>query len=268
MDKLEKLKRILKNMGSVLVAYSGGMDSTFLLKVSGEVLGDKVLAVTAVSPTYPRGELAFSRRMSSRLGIRHKVINTEELRDKRFILNPANRCYFCKKELFAKLVNIARKYKLKFVCDASNLSDDKDWRPGNQAKQEFGIRSPLKESGFTKKDIRKLSKNMGLVSWDKPNLACLASRIPYGMKITPQVLSRIEKAEKFLSALGLKQVRLRHYGGLCRIEVFNKDMPKLLKKRKLIVARLKALGYNYITLDLEGYRTGSMNEVLKQRTEL
>ena len=264
MDKLKNLKKILSDMGSVLVAYSGGVDSTFLLKVASEVLADKVLAVTAVSPTYPPGELVFSRRMSAKLGAKLKIINTDELKDKRFISNTANRCYFCKKELFGKLINIARKNKLKFVCDASNLSDDRDWRPGNKAKEEFGIRSPLKEAGFNKEEIRRISRRLGLDSWDKPNLACLASRIPYGMKITPEALIRIHKAEKFLNALGFRQIRLRHYNGLCRIEVFNKDMPKLLKKRNLIVARLKSLGYNYVTLDLEGYRTGSMNEVLKR----
>lgn len=264
MDKLKKLKKILNNMGSVLIAYSGGVDSTFLMKVAAGVLGDNVLAVTAVSPTYPGQELAFARRMSREFGIRHRVINTNELKDKRFVSNPANRCYFCKKELFGKLIKIARKNKLKFVCDASNLSDDRDYRPGNKAKGEFGIRSPLKEASFTKENIRGMSRRLGLRSWNKPALACLASRIPYGMKISTNILSRINKAEKFLSALGFNQIRLRHYNGLCRIEVLNKDIAKLLKKRSLIVARLKTLGYNYITVDLEGYRTGSMNEALER----
>jgi len=264
MDKLKKLKKILNDMGSVLIAYSGGLDSTFLMKVAGQVLGDNVLAVTAVSPTYPRQELTFARRMTGEFGIRHRVINTNELKDKRFTSNPANRCYFCKKELFAKLIRIARKNKLKFVCDASNLSDDMDYRPGNKAKEEFGIRSPLNEAGFTKEDIRRMSRRLGLRSWNKPNLACLASRVPYGMKISTDILGRINKAEKFLSALGFSQIRLRHYNGLCRIEVLNKDIAKLFKKRDFIVSRLKTLGYNYITVDLEGYRTGSMNEALER----
>jgi uncharacterized protein len=264
MDKLEKLKKILGGMGSALIAYSGGTDSTFLLKVAGEVLTGNVLAVTAVSPTYPPQELSFCRKMSVEFDVRLKVINTDELKDKRFISNPKNRCYFCKKELFAKLVNIARENKLKFVCDASNVSDDKDFRPGNKAKEEFGIRSPLKEAGFTKEDIRRISRGLGLSSWNKPALACLASRIPYGTKITPEILNRIHKAEKFLSLLGFRQIRLRHYNGLCRIEIFDKDIPKILRKRNLIVARLKSLGYNYVTLDLQGYRTGSMNEVLRR----
>jgi uncharacterized protein len=264
MDKLKKLKKILNDMGSVLIAYSGGVDSTFLIKVAAGVLGDNVLAVTAVSPTYPKQELTFARRMAGEFGIRHRLINTNELKDKRFTSNSANRCYFCKKELFGKLIKIARKNKLKFVCDASNLSDDTDYRPGNKAKGEFGIRSPLKEAGFTKEDIRRISRRLGLRSWNKPALACLASRIPYGTKISTNILSRINKAEKFLSALGFSQIRLRHYNGLCRIEVLNKDIAKLLKKRSLIVARLKTLGYHYITVDLEGYRTGSMNEALER----
>ncbi|MDD5156253.1 MAG: ATP-dependent sacrificial sulfur transferase LarE [Candidatus Omnitrophica bacterium] len=264
MDKLKSLKKMFRDMGSAVVAYSGGLDSTFLLRVASEALPGKVLAVTAVSSTYPPEELDFSRRMSQTLGVRHKVINTEELKDRRFVSNTENRCYFCKKELFARLSDIARKNKLKFVCDASNVSDNADYRPGNKAKEEFGIRSPLKEAGFTKEDIRRISRKLGLHSWNKPSLACLASRIPYGVKITPRLLSRIHKAERFLTTLGFKQVRLRHYNGLCRIEVFDKEIPKLLRKRDLIVGRLKELGYNYVTVDLEGYRTGSMNEVLRR----
>jgi uncharacterized protein len=265
MDKLKKLKKILNQMHSVLVAYSGGLDSTFLLKVASLVLApDKVLAVTAVSPTYPYEELTFSRQMARLFGVKHRVIETQELKDKRFILNPKNRCYFCKKELFTKLIQIAQKNKLNFVIDASNISDEGDFRPGAKAKQQLGVRSPLQEAGFTKEDIRKMSKRLGLISWDKPALACLASRIPYGTKISRRILQRIHKAEDFLRRLKLKQVRLRHYNGLCRIEVFAKDIPLLIKKRNLIVERLKGLGYNYITLDLEGYRTGSLNEILKR----
>ena len=263
MDKLKKLKSILKEMGSVLVAYSAGVDSTFLLKVARDCLGSKVLAVTADSPTYQRQELKFSKKMARELGVRHKVIKTLELEDKNFIKNPVDRCYFCKSELFSRLRKIAKDNRLNFVADASNVSDKKDFRPGSIAKNELGVRSPLQESGFTKEDIRIFSKKLGLKTWDKPSLACLASRIPYGRKISSPVLSRINKAEEFLRKAGFKQVRLRHYDGLCRIEVAKSEISLLAHKSNLVVDRLKKMGYNYITLDLEGYRTGSMNEVIK-----
>ncbi len=264
MDKLKKLKEILEKMGSVLVAYSGGVDSTFLLKVAGEALGHKVLAVTADGPTYPAQELAFAKKMAKSLGIRHTVIKTSELEDKNFTANPLNRCYFCKKELFNKLKVLALKFKLNFVVDASNVSDKLDFRPGNIAKRELGIRSPLQESGLNKEYIRRLSKRLGLSTWDKPTLACLASRIPYGIKVTAELLGRINKAEMYLRNLGFKQVRLRHYNGLCRIEVPKKDIPLLMNKRNSIVEKLKRWGYNYVTLDLEGYRSGSLNEGIKR----
>jgi pyridinium-3,5-biscarboxylic acid mononucleotide sulfurtransferase len=264
MSKLEEMERILKKMQSALLAYSGGVDSSFLLKVAHDSLGDKLLAVTAVSPTYPREELDLAKETARRLKARHKIIRTSELSNRNFVSNPVNRCYFCKKELFGKLKEIARKNNIKFVIDASNATDKKDYRPGARAKKELGIRSPLEEAGFTKDEIRKLSKKLKLRTWDKPSLACLASRIPYGRPITPAVLAKIEKAEKVLKAMGFKQVRLRHYGGLCRIEVNAANVAALIRKRNLIVAKLKPLGYNYITVDLEGYRTGSLNEVIKR----
>lgn len=262
--KLEKLKNKLKNMGSLLVAYSGGLDSTFLLRVASEVLGKNVLAVTAVSPTYPAEELCMAKKMAKALGARHKIIKTRELESKKFRSNPPERCYFCKRELFAKLKNIARKNKLNFVADASNLSDKKDFRPGNRAKKELKVRSPLQEAGYTKDDIRCISKRLGLVTWDKPALACLASRIPYGTEITLPILERIDKAESFIRRLGFKQVRLRHYNGLCRIEVPKRDIPQLINKRNSVIENLRKLGYNYITVDLEGYRTGSLNAAINK----
>jgi uncharacterized protein len=264
MNKLQKIKKILRKMESVLVAYSGGVDSTLLLKVARDILGDKVLAVTANSPTYPKEELSFSKIMAKKLGVKHKVIKTAELKNNKFTANRGNRCYLCKKELFRKLKEIAKEKKIRFVIDASNLSDRYDFRPGSIAKKELGIRSPLEEAELTKEDIRRLSKDLSLATWNKPSLACLASRIPYGSRISYAVLERINQAELFLKRIGFKQVRLRHYNGLCRIEVFKEDIPELIDKRNLIVKKLKRLGYDYVTLDLEGYRTGSMNMPLKK----
>lgn len=263
--KLNRLKKIISDMDSVLIAFSGGVDSTFLLKVASLALpNNKILAVTASSETYPKEELMFSQNIAQSLGIRHKVIQTYELENRRFTANPPNRCYFCKKELFSKLRDIARRFKLNFVIDASNVSDKQDFRPGSKAKEELRVHSPLQEAGLTKEDIRALSKELGLVTWDKPALACLASRIPYGKEITPFILTRIDKGEKFLREMGFGQVRLRHYNGLCRIEISQENMPRLFSKRHLIIRNLKKLGYSYVTIDLEGYRAGSMNESLRK----
>jgi uncharacterized protein len=263
--KFTRLKRIICDMDSVLVAFSAGTDSTFLLKVASLVLPkDKLLAVTAYSATYPKEELISSKDIARDFGVRHKIIKTFELEDKRFTKNPPNRCYFCKKELFGRLQDMAKEFKLNFVADASNISDKKDFRPGNSAKKKFKVRSPLQEASFDKEDIRRLSRKLKVKTWDKPAMACLASRIPYGKEITTPILARINKAEVFLRQLGFSQVRLRHYNGLCRIEVFKTDIPKILLKHDLVVEKLKSLGYNYITVDLEGYRTGSLNEVIKK----
>ncbi len=267
-NKFLRLKEIISKMGSVLIAFSGGVDSTFLLKAALLVLPkDKVLAVTANSATYPKEELICARKIASGLGARHKVIQTNELNDKRFLFNSAERCYFCKGELFSRLKKEAGKAGLDFVLDATNASDKKDFRPGAKAKKRFKIRSPLEEAGITKKEIRLLSRRLGLSSWDKPPLACLASRIPYGRKITPGLLRKIEQAEFCLKKIGFRQVRVRDYDGFCRIEVDGQDIPRILHKRNLVVEKLKRLGYNYITVDLEGYRTGSLNEVLKAGKE-
>jgi uncharacterized protein len=264
--KLLRLKKIISKMESVLVAFSGGLDSSFLLKVATLVLPKKkILAVTADSSTYPHEELSFSKKFASQLDVRHKIIRTGELKDRSFIANPINRCYFCKSELFSKLRAESKKLKLNFVLDATNASDKNDFRPGKEARRQFKIRSPLEEAGITKKDIRILSKKLNLNTWNKPSLACLSSRIPYGRKINYGLLSKINQAEICLRKLGFRQVRLRDYDRLCRIEVDKKDIPYLVRKRDLIVAKIKGLGYNYVTLDLEGYRTGSLNELLKPK---
>ena len=252
-----------------MIAFSGGVDSTFLLKIASLTLPrGKILAVTADSETYPAQELDFAKKSAKSLGVRHKVIRTNELKDKRFSSNPLKRCYFCKKELFSKLWEVAQLNNLKFVLDASNISDRADFRPGSIAKKELKVHSPLAQAGLTKEEIRQLSKNLGLSTWNKPSLACLASRIPYGTPISLAILKRINKAEEYLRGLGFEQVRVRHYNGLCRIEVPKADVLELLTKKNLVVDKLKNLGYNFVTVDLEGYRTGSLNEVIPLQNNL
>lgn len=265
-NKLAALKNSIHHYGSCVLAFSGGVDSTFLLKAAARVLPKKnLLAVTAISATYPPEELRFSKKICKELGVRHKVIKTAELGDRRFIANPKNRCYFCKNGLFSRLKKIAVENNLKVVIDASTVSDKNDFRPGNQAKTTWGIKSPLVEAGLTKEEIRLISKQWRLPTWNKPAQACLASRIPYGTKISSSILRRVCLAERFLAGLGFTQVRARDYGNTCRIEVDKKKIAKLAAKKEQIIRRLKGLGYTYITIDLEGYRTGSLNEVIKEK---
>lgn len=263
--KLKKLKEIFSEMESVLIAYSGGVDSAFLLRVARDVLGDKVVAVTATSLTYPSYEIKNARKMAKRLRIGHLAIKSDEFSNPKFTSNSQDRCYWCKRELFLKLAVLAKEYKLNYVLDGSNYDDISDFRPGMKAADEFGIRSPLKEVHLTKEEIRNLSKKLGLPTWDKPSFACLASRFPYGMKITKENLNKVDKAERFLRRFGITQVRVRHYDTIARIEVLGKDIPKLLeeKLRRQAFSYFKKLGYSYVAVDLEGYRTGSMNEVFK-----
>lgn len=263
--KLNRLRDILKKLKSVVIAYSGGVDSTFLLKAAVDTLGrDNVLAVIARSETYPEKEFKEARALARKMGARQKVINTRELKIKNFRNNPINRCYYCKKELFSKLKEIAKREGLNYCVDGTNYDDLKDMRFGRIAAKELRIRSPLLEAKITKDDIRKFSKRLGLSTWDKPSLACLASRFPYKSTITKKSLLMIDRAEEFLRGLGIRQVRVRHYGTLARIEVLQKDIRILLKKEnaKKIAKRFKGFGFLYTTVDLEGYKTGSMNKVL------
>ena len=262
--KLSKLKDILLSYKEAVVAYSGGADSTFLLKCCSSQPGSKVLAVTAVSPTYTRRELKAAKEIAADLGVVHKVIRTSEFDDPNFKANPRNRCYYCKLELFSRLKKIAGKNRIEFVLDGSNADDTRDYRPGSKAKLELGVVSPLAEAGLTKSEIRRLSRQQGLKTWDTPQAACLASRFPYGQTIRKDDLSRVEKAENYLHSLGFKTVRLRHYrlpdnNILARIEVDRVDLKAFLKDRTAVTVYLRGCGYDYITLDLEGYKPGSMN---------
>jgi uncharacterized protein len=264
-NKYEQLKQIFKSMEKALVAYSGGVDSSLLLKVAREVLGDQnVLAVTALSPLYPERELTGAKNVAQALGVRHVLIESNELEIEGFSKNPPNRCYYCKRELFEKMLRLAEGEGIHFVVEGSTLDDDQDHRPGREAIKELGIRSPLREARFTKKEIRELSRTLDLPTWDKPSFACLASRFPYGKEITDEELKRVADAEDFIFGLGFKQVRVRHYGRLARIEILQEEMGRLMERslRESVVKRLKELGYNYVTLDLQGFRSGSMNEVL------
>jgi len=252
-------------MAKVLVAYSGGVDSTLLLKAAVEALGiNNVLAVTALSPLYPERELRGAKRAIEGMGVRHLLVESNEMEIPGFSKNPPNRCYYCKRQLFQELMDLARKEGIPFVVEGSTLDDEKDHRPGKIAIQELGIRSPLKEAMFTKEDVRELSRHLGLPTWDKPSFACLASRFPYGEEITPEALKRVDRAEAFLFGLGFKQVRVRHYQSLARIELLQGEMGRLMEGslREKVVSHLKEIGYRYVTLDLQGFRSGSMNEVL------
>lgn len=260
--KLAELKRVVREMDKVVVAYSGGTDSTLLLKVAHDELGEKAIAVTASSSSLPREELECAAELAGQIGARHLIIESDELESPGFVANSPNRCYHCKQLRFDALIELAQERGFSYVVDGSNLDDQGDHRPGMRAARELGIRSPLMEAGFTKADIRAISKQLGLPTWNKPSNACLASRIPYGTPITRERMQQVEQAERLLHSLGFTQVRVRAHGEIARIEVEAENLPILLENRSPIVDELRRLGFSYVTADLEGYRTGSLNETL------
>lgn len=265
LKKFEHLKTILHDIGSLLIAFSGGVDSTFLLKAASDALGGNVAALTACSPTYPARELNEAKRIAHQMGVKHIIVESNELLIPDFADNSDNRCFYCKSELFEICNKKAKELGLRIVADGSNNDDLKDYRPGRKAAKKLGVRSPIVEARLSKKEIRELSRELGLETWKKPAYACLSSRFPYGTKITAERLDKIARCEEILFNLGFSQFRVRYHNETARIEVAVSEMNRLLdeKARENILEEFKKQGFTYVSLDLQGYRTGSMNEVLK-----
>ena len=269
-EKTEKIKSLIREMDSTLVAFSGGVDSTLVLALAHEVMGERTLAVTAQSASVPNREMQASRQLAKEIGARHLVVRTEEMSNPEYRANPANRCYHCKTELYSNLKRVAEQNDISTILNGINLDDLGDYRPGIDSAREQGVRSPLVEAEFSKQDVRDLSRAMGLSIWNKPAMACLSSRIPYGQPVTAEKLSRVEQAEDLLLSFGFKQVRVRHLGTKASIELDQNEIPLYQSDESIqrsVKEKLMALGFSCVVLDPEGYRMGSLNEALLEHKD-